>query len=197
MKTDLEIAQHDLAGRRLDAGDSSIAVDDFDAEAASPRAEAKALGPEAAAFAPAPSAAPADVAKPSHKRRVLLGLGLASALGFGGYYGRYWWTEGRFYVSTDYAYVKAELSVISAKVGGIITAVPIKDNLTVRAGDVLAEIDDRDYKIAVDSARNKLATQEATIERLKQQAIAQRAVIEQAKAQLASAKARPPKSNAR
>jgi membrane fusion protein (multidrug efflux system) len=92
--------------------------------------------------------------------------------------------------------VKADLSVISAKVAGIITAVPIKVNLTVRAGDVLAEIDDRDYKIAVDSARNKLATQEATIERLKQQAITQRAVIEQAKAQLASAKASPPKSNA-
>jgi len=114
---------------------------------------------------------------------------LIAALGVGGYYGHYWWTEGRFYVSTDDAYVRADLSVISAKVSGIVTAVPVKDYITVRAGDVLAQIDDRDYTIAVDSARNKLATQDATIERLKQQAIAQQSVIEQAKAQVASMKA--------
>ena len=120
---------------------------------------------------------------------VLLTLGLIAALGVGGYYGHYWWTEGRFYVSTDDAYVKANLSVISAKVSGIVTAVPVKDNIGVRAGDVLAQIDDRDYTIAVDSAGNKLATQDATIERLKQQAVAQQAMIDQAKAQVASAKA--------
>jgi membrane fusion protein (multidrug efflux system) len=189
MKTDLEIAQHDLSASQLDAEGSPAAEDFGEVMTASPRAEARVGRAEAAAFDPAVPPAPTDVAKAPAKRRILLPLGLIAALGLGGYYGHYWWTEGRFYVSTDDAYVKADLSVISAKVSGIITAVPVKDNITVRAGDVLARIDDRDYTIAVDSARNKLATQDATIERLKQQAIAQQAMIEQAKAQVASMKA--------
>ncbi len=183
------MAQRDLSGSHLDAEEAPAAAEDFDEVAANPRTEAKVRRSEAAPFDSAPHSVPVDVAKAPRKSRVLLPIALIAVLGIGGYYGHYWWTEGRFYVSTDDAYVKADLSVISAKVSGIITAVPIRDNIAVRAGDVLAQIDDRDYKIAVDAARNKLATQTATIERLKQQVIAQQAVIEQAKAQLASAKA--------
>ncbi len=123
------------------------------------------------------------------KRRVLLTLALLSGIGGAVYYGQYWWSTGRFLVATDDAYVKADLSVISAKVPGYITEVRVAENSSVSAGDMLVQIDDRDYKIAVDSARNKLATQDATIERLKQQALAQGAMIEQAKAQVQSAKA--------
>lgn len=146
--------------------------------------------PEVAAQAPLPDSAPAPdgEGKPS-KRRALLAVVLLAALGGGGYYGYNWWTEGRFIVSTDDAYVKADLSVVSAKVAGYVTAVPVRDNMTVRAGDTLAQIDSRDYQIAVEAAQNKLATQAATIERLKQQAVAQQAIIEQAKAQLQSTKA--------
>jgi len=136
--------------------------------------------------------ATADLGDPKpkrSKRRRLLTAALLAALGIGGYYGNYWWTEGRFMVSTDDAYVKADLSIISAKVSGNITAVPIKENITVQDGDILAQIDDRDYKNAVEAARNKLGTQDATIQRLRQQAVAQQALIEQAKAQLLSAKA--------
>jgi membrane fusion protein (multidrug efflux system) len=194
MKTDLEIAQREPSGAHLDAEEGFAAADDFDEAPTIPQAEARPTRPEAAPFDPTP--APADVAKTPRKRRALLALALIAALGVGGYYGHHWWTEGRFYVSTDDAYVKADLSVISAKVSGIITAVPIKDNITVRAGDVLAQIDDRDYKNAVELARNKLATQDATIERLKQQAIAQQAVIDQAKAQVASMKASLVRSSA-
>ena len=123
------------------------------------------------------------------RRRVLLAAALVAALGGGAYYGSYWWTVGRFLVSTDDAYVKADLSVISAKVAGNITAVPVKENAAVQAGDTLAQIDDRDYKIAVEAARNKLGTEEAAIHRLRQQAVAQEAMIDQAKAQVLSVKA--------
>ncbi len=123
------------------------------------------------------------------KRRILLALALIAGVGAAVYHGQYWWTEGRFLVSTDDAYVKADLSVISAKVPGYVAAVQVTENASVNAGDILVQIDDRDYKIAVDSARNKAATQDATIERLKQQALAQGATIEQAKAQVLSAKA--------
>jgi membrane fusion protein (multidrug efflux system) len=122
-------------------------------------------------------------------RRVVLTLALLAGLTGAAYYGHYWWTEGRFFVSTDDAYVRADMSVIAAKVTGYVTAVSVTDNTSVRPGDVLAQIDDRDYKIAVESAQNKLATEDATIERLKQQVNAQRAAIEQAKAQVASTQA--------
>ena len=194
MKTDLEIAQREPSGSHLDAEEAPAVADDFDEAAAIPQAEARPQRPEVSPFDPTP--APADVAKTPRKRRALLALGLVAVLGIGGYYGHYWWTEGRFYVSTDDAYVRADFSVISAKVAGIITAVPVKDNITVRAGDVLAQIDDRDYENTVELARNKLATQDATIERLKQQAIAQQAVIDQAKAQVASMKASLVRSSA-
>jgi membrane fusion protein (multidrug efflux system) len=123
------------------------------------------------------------------KRRFVVTALLLAAAGAGAYFGNYWWTEGRFLVSTDDAYVKADLSVISAQVSGHITAVAIKDNMAVKEGGVLAQIDDRDYKNAVDAAHNKLATESTTIQRLKQQAVAQEAIIEQAKAQVLSARA--------
>jgi membrane fusion protein, multidrug efflux system len=129
-------------------------------------------------------------------RRPFLVVALLAALGIGGYYGYHWWTEGRFLVSTDDAYVKADMSVIAAKVGGYVANVPIIDNQHVKTGELLTKIDDRDYTIAVDAARNKLATQEATIARLKEQTKAQTALIEQAKAQVASAQAGLVRANA-
>jgi membrane fusion protein (multidrug efflux system) len=123
------------------------------------------------------------------RRNAILAVVLLGLLGGGGYYGYHWWTEGRFLVSTDDAYVKADMSVIASKVGGYIADVEITDNQHVKTGDLLAKIDDRDYRIAVEAAQNKLATQDASIARLKEQAKAQGALIEQAKAQVASAEA--------
>src|SRR5262249_21871773 len=65
----------------------------------------------------------------------------------------------------------------------------VEDNASIRAGDVIATIDDGDYKLAVDAARDKVATQRATIDRLGRQISAQEAAVEQAKAQLVSSKA--------
>ena len=59
----------------------------------------------------------------------------------------------------------------------------------VHAGDVIASIDDGDYRLAVDQARDKAASQEATIARIGRQVDASRAAVDQAKAQLASVEA--------
>jgi membrane fusion protein, multidrug efflux system len=59
----------------------------------------------------------------------------------------------------------------------------------VHAGDVIATIDDGDYRLAVDSAREKVATQEATVTRMAHQITAQEAAVEQTRTQLASAQA--------
>ena len=63
------------------------------------------------------------------------------------------------------------------------------DNARVAQGDVIARIDDGDYKLAVQTARDQIAVQQAGIARFSQQILAQEAVVDQAKAQLASAKA--------
>ena len=123
------------------------------------------------------------------RRRIILPLILMAAVGGGGYEGYKWFTEGRFIVSTDDAYIKADTSAIAAKVSGYVTTVPIVDGAAVQKGQVLATIDDGDYRNAVDAAQARMDTQEATVERIGKQVGAQQASIEQARAMLLSAKA--------
>src|SRR5262249_4866347 len=75
------------------------------------------------------------------------------------------------------------------KISGYIATIPLEDNQHVRAGDVIATIDDGDYQLAVDSARDKIATQKATIARIGQQIAVQRAQVDQAKSQVDSTQA--------
>ena len=96
---------------------------------------------------------------------------------------------GRFYVSTDDAYVRANNTTLGARVSGHVAAILPGDNALVRTGDVIFRIDDGDYRIAVDAARSKIATQQATIDRIGRQVTALESAVEQAKAQLASAEA--------
>ena len=63
------------------------------------------------------------------------------------------------------------------------------DNALVKKGEVILRIDDGDYRIAVDAAKTKIATQEATIARIGRQVNAQVSAVEQAEANLASAEA--------
>jgi membrane fusion protein (multidrug efflux system) len=122
------------------------------------------------------------------KRLILLAILLLIA-GGAAYKGYDWYTRTRFLVSTDDAYVKADVAVIAAKVSGYISSVSISDNQSVRTGDLLVSIDNGDYRLAVDAARRKVETQNSTIERIAAQVRAQAPVIEQARAQLTSAEA--------
>ena len=75
------------------------------------------------------------------------------------------------------------------KVPGYVTAVPVVENATVSKGQVLATIDDGDYRNAVDAATTRIATQDATVARIGKQVVAQNAAIDQTRAMLQSAKA--------
>jgi membrane fusion protein, multidrug efflux system len=135
------------------------------------------------------AAAPASAAPKSGKRKlVLMGIGALLALAAASYGGHYV-LIGRFYVSTDDAYVRANNTMLGARVSGHIAAILPGDNAVVRTGEVIFRIDDGDYRIAVDAARTKIATQQATIDRIGRQVTAQESAVEQAKAQLASADA--------
>ena len=98
------------------------------------------------------------------------------------WYGWNYWTVGRFLVSTDDAYVKADNTTIAPKVSGYLTQVLVGDNEHVKAGQVLARIDDRDFIVALDQAKADVAAAQATVASKKAQLDVQQAVIEAAKA---------------
>ena len=140
--------------------------------------------PAIAGGASAISAAP----KSSKRKLVLMGIGALLAVGAAAY-GVNYALVGRFYVSTDDAYVRANNTMLGARVSGHVAAILPADNAAVRTGQVIFRIDDGDYRIAVDAARSKIATQQATIDRIGRQANALESAVAQAKAQLASAQA--------
>jgi membrane fusion protein (multidrug efflux system) len=134
-------------------------------------------------------AAPDEPKKPKGRRRWIFLLAGLLVLAGAGWYGYEWWTNGRFIVSTDDAYVGADSATIAPKVGGYVKTVAVGDNARVKAGDPLVVIDDADFRIALSQAEAQVATAQATIDRIGQQAIAGEAQVTQAGAQLESAKA--------
>ncbi|WP_413989889.1 HlyD family secretion protein [Labrys okinawensis] len=170
-----------------------------DAPSAKPT-EAKPSETRKSEQAPAPTtqapAAPAAPAKKRSKARIIFPSLIAIALAGGGWYGYEWWTNGRFMVDTDDAYVQADVSTLGIKVAGYVKTVPVQNGDAVKAGDVIATLDDTDYRTALDSARAKRATQTATIGRIDQQITAQQAAIDTANAGVASAQAGIESANA-
>jgi membrane fusion protein, multidrug efflux system len=146
--------------------------------------------PAAAPVAPAiPAAATVAAAPKSGRRRmVMMCIGVLLALAAAGY-GVHYFLVGRFLVSTDDAYVRANSTMLGARVSGHIAVILPADNTVVRTGDVIFRIDDGDYRIAVDAVRTRIATQQATIDRIGRQVTALESAVEQAQAQVVSAEA--------
>jgi membrane fusion protein (multidrug efflux system) len=115
-------------------------------------------------------------------RRLLLTGAAVAVLSGAVWYGWDYWTVGRFQVSTDDAYVKADNTTIAPKVSGYLVAVQVGDNERVKAGQVLARIDDRDFKVALDQAKADVAAAQATVASKQAQLEVQQSVIAAAKA---------------
>ncbi|MBB3226542.1 membrane fusion protein (multidrug efflux system) [Luteibacter sp. Sphag1AF] len=103
----------------------------------------------------------------------------------------YWWIVARYHESTDDAYVRADIVSVSPRVSGYVATVLVQDNQEVKAGDVLAHIDDRDYAAHVAfatsnvaAAKADIAGREAAITHLDAQAAEQTSQIAAAEAEL-------------
>ncbi|WP_407150296.1 HlyD family secretion protein [Bradyrhizobium sp. ORS 86] len=163
------------------------------ADATSHEPSVKSHKPEPAARAPAakdpPSgkapqsetATPQAPAKPPgtnflRRRPVVSAIGavlVAATLGGGYLYMDY----SRHFESTDDAFIAARQSAIAPKVSGYITAVPVTDNEHVAAGQVIARLDDRDYRVALAQAEGQVAAARASIENIDAQLDVQQAQI--------------------
>ena len=97
----------------------------------------------------------ARAARSSLRVRLLRSFGVILAILAIGY-AVYWFTTGANFVSTDNAYVGAELAQITPLVSGNVKAVHVSDTQTVKAGDRLVELDPADAAINVASARANL-----------------------------------------
>jgi membrane fusion protein (multidrug efflux system) len=128
------------------------------------------------------AAAPLAPAKKLNFRKLLMTGAALAVLAGAAWYGFDYWTVGQYLVSTDDAYVKADSTTIAPKVTGYLHEVLVKDNERVRTGQVLARIDDRDFKVALDQAKADVAAARATIASKQAQLEVQQAVINAARA---------------
>jgi membrane fusion protein, multidrug efflux system len=158
----------------------------FEAERALPTVEAAPIPARLTARVEPDAQAGAAPAKAGSgiRRLLMAGAGLA-AICAAGWYGHDYWTVGRFHVSTDDAYVQADTVTIAPRVSGYLVEAPAQDNETVKAGQVLARIDDRDYKVALDQARANVLAAQALIDSQQGAVETQLALIETAKGSVA------------
>ena len=115
-------------------------------------------------------------------RQILALFGTVVVLSAISQYARYYWNTGRFLVSTDDATIQADSVIISPKVSGYLAEVLVQDNQPVRAGQVLAHIDDRDYRTALAAARANAEAARASIEDLQQEIAQQQLAVTEARA---------------
>jgi membrane fusion protein, multidrug efflux system len=100
-----------------------------------------------------------------------------------------YWDYTAHFESTDDAFIAARQFAIAPKVPGYLTAVPVTDNEHVNADEVIARIDDRDYRIALDRARAQVTNSAASIQNIDAQIGVQKAQISANQAQLDQAQA--------
>lgn len=100
------------------------------------------------------------------------------------------WQGAAAVQTTDNATIRAEMTRLSARVSGNVKAVAVGDFQTVKAGDLLMEIDPADYEAAVAQSLAGVAAAKAALANLANQKTYQRAVIAQADAQRQAGEAR-------
>lgn len=122
----------------------------------------------------------------SWPRKVLLACAIPLGLGVAIACVVYYFTSARFVVSTDDSYVQADSTIVASRVSGYISAVRVQDGQPVRAGEILARIDDREFSAALDQARADARAAQAEVDDLRAQLAQQNTLIVRARANVAA-----------
>jgi membrane fusion protein (multidrug efflux system) len=122
----------------------------MDAEAGHPE-------PGGGAGQPPPASGPRPAGRSRLRLRVAVGVLVVVLAAF------LYWLHARRYEDTDDAQIDGNVSAVSSRVSGTVTAVHVEDNQTVRAGDVLVELDPTDLQVGLAQARAAVAQAEAAM----------------------------------
>ncbi len=87
--------------------------------------------------------------------------------------------------STDGAYVQADFTLVASQVSGVIDKVLVDENQAVKVGDLLAELDDGDFIVAMDAAKAQVAIAKASVDGLATRVTQQETAIRQAQSTIA------------
>jgi membrane fusion protein (multidrug efflux system) len=123
------------------------------------------------------------------RQHFLLMIAAPVALIFGGSSTVYYWTTARFMVSTDDAYVQADSTIVASRVSGYVSAVLVQDDQPVKTGQILARIDDRDSRAALDQTRAEVQASQAEVDTLQAQLAEQSTLIAKTRAGVAASQA--------
>jgi membrane fusion protein (multidrug efflux system) len=161
-------------------------------ETARPAAAPATQQPPAPAVANPPPQPPVPVRWPRRWLRPLVGIGIvaiaaATAILFAARWDS--WVGARIDQTTDDAYVKGDITPLSAKIEGYVSKVAVSDYQSVKAGDLLVEIEDDDYLAREAQAEAELAGAEAAIANLKAHKAEQHSQIDQAQSAIAATQA--------
>lgn len=121
-----------------------------------------------------------------HPAATVIGMILFAMAMAGGYV---FWDYTHHFETTDDAFIDARKFGVAPKVSGYVTAVPVTDNQHVSASDVIAQIDDRDYRIALEQAEAQVSAAMANIHNIDAQITVQQAQISASQAQVEQAQA--------
>ncbi|MGV8918782.1 MAG: HlyD family secretion protein [Pseudomonas sp.] len=100
-----------------------------------------------------------------------------------------WYFKGRFYETTDNAYVQGEITRLSSQLGARVEEVLVQDNQHVEKGQLLIKLDGADFQMAVDRAQAMLATHEAERVQAQSKLTQQGSMIASAEAQVSATQA--------
>ncbi|CAM3894024.1 HlyD family secretion protein [Pseudomonas wadenswilerensis] len=118
------------------------------------------------------------------KRRLLIFLTLVVVIALA--FLAHWYFKGRFYESTDNAYVQGEITRVSSQLSARIDEVLVQDNQHVAKGDLLVRLEPEDFRLAVERARAALDTREAERQQAESRLTQQASLIAAGQAQVAA-----------
>ncbi len=92
-----------------------------------------------------------------------------------------WWvSKGRFIQTTDDAYIGGNITTVASKVSGYISAIEVLDNQSVKKGDIILRLDDRDYRANVARLEAKIKSSKANLESIQATIAMQQSIIQSA-----------------
>jgi membrane fusion protein, multidrug efflux system len=161
---------------------------DFEPETASRSCQDPLIPPAAPAKSDKPPPAQAALPHRTKMHVILVGMALV-VLSCIGFYCWHWWTVGRFLETTDDAYLQADKVTVAPRIAGYVAEVLVGDNQPVKAGEVIARLDDREYQVALKQAQAELEKDKADLHGVAAAINQQQAQIEQAKAEVKNTEA--------